>query len=236
MIDGAERIKRLYDKTARGVEVVSISGVDMKRVLLKTGQKFYRSAIDMYLLDKVVARAEQAVAAGHRRLADALAASPDAVFSEQWVDIGGQLMPRGRVDELSAAVEEGRIADLDALDAQLDRIEAAYEEDEWAWVRWAYEKVHEKQLDRATPDDLVKVAEQLVQTRSKYLKMVRHDAGKEFGAAMQTGFGQGGDAADAAADFASVRGDYETNKFVRQLDAEIAALTDRVERFKQAVV
>jgi hypothetical protein len=146
------------------------------------------------------------------------------------------MMPRGRVDELTAAVEEGRIANLDALGAELDRIQAAYAEDEWAWVRWAYAKVYEKDLDGATPDDLVQVAEQLVKTRSKYLKMVLHDAGKEFGAAVQTGFGQGGDREDVAADFASVRGDYETNKFVKQLESEIAALADRSERFKQAVI
>ena len=236
MMGGVERLGALYEKAERKVEIVSTSGVDLKRVLLKTGMKFYRSAIDMYLLEKVLARAEQAIAAGNTRLADALAESPEAVFSEAWVDIGGQMMPRGRVEELTAAVEEGRIADLDALGGELDRIQAAYAEDEWAWVRWAYAKTYDKDLDGATPDDLVQVAEKLVTTRSKYLKMVLHDAGKEFGAAVQTGFGQGGDDDDIAADFASVRGYYETNKFVRQLEDDIAALTDRLERFKQAVI
>jgi hypothetical protein len=236
MIGGVKRLNALYEKAERKVEIVSTSGVDMKRVLLKTGMKFYRAAIDMYLLEKVLARAEQAMAAGHTRLADTLAASPEAVFSEQWVDIGGQMMPRGRVDELTAAVNEGRVADLDALGGELDRIQAAYAEDEWAWVRWAYAQMHEKDLDGATPDDLVQVAEQLVTKRSKYLKMVLHDAGKEFGAAVQTGFGHGGNEDDVVADFAAVRGEYETNKFVRQLEGDIAALTDRLERLKQAVI
>ena len=93
----------------------------------------------------------------------------------------------------------------------------------------------EKELDGATSEDLVQVADQFDKTRTKYLKMVLHDAGKEFGAAVQTGFGQDGAGEDVAADFASVRGDYETNKFVRQLDGEITALADRLERFKKAV-
>jgi hypothetical protein len=235
MMGGVERLKALYEKADRAMEIVTTGGVDMKRVLLKTGQKFYRAAIEMYLLEKVLARAEQAIAAGNARLTDAMAAAPDAVFSEPWVDIGGQMMPRSRLDDLTAAVEEGRIADLDGLSAELDRIQAAYAEDEWAWVRWAYTEVFDKELDNATGDDLVQVAEQLVKTRSKYLKMVLHDAGKEFGVAVQTGFGQGGDGEDVAADFASVRGHYETNKFVQQLEGDIAALADRSERFQQAV-
>ena len=37
------------------------------------------------------------------QLKEALAATSGAVFSEQWVDIGGQMMPSGRLDELTEA-------------------------------------------------------------------------------------------------------------------------------------
>ena len=51
-------MNELLEKTDRAVDLVNLNGADVKRILLRTGQKFYRSAIYMYLLDKILARAE----------------------------------------------------------------------------------------------------------------------------------------------------------------------------------
>ena len=189
----------------------------------------------MYLLEKVVSRVEGALAGGVKTVSSALAAAADADGSEPWVDIGGQMMPRGRLNDLCQAVEEGRISDLDGLNAELDRIHAAYAEDEWAWVRQAYAREFGRDLDHATPDDLAQAAEQLLDTRGKFLKMVLHDATKEFDAGIRTGFAQDGSDEDVPADFAAVRGTLETNKFVTGLEREISSLAERVERFKAAL-
>jgi hypothetical protein len=235
MLNGSARMKKLQDTTDRAIETVTINGADVKRVLLRTGQKSYRSAIHMYLLDKVVDRVETALLAGTKSLAEALKVSPNAMFSRQWVDIGGQMMPQGRVDELCQAVETGNTADLDTLSAELDRIQAAYVEDEWAWVCWAYKQVFDADMDGTTAEDLAKIADDLATTRGKFLKLILNDAGKEFGEVARTGFGQDGTDEDVAADFAAVRGELETNKFVKQVNGDIASLAERVESFKQAI-
>ena len=235
MITGMARMKELQDKTDRSVDFVSLGGAEVKRLLLRTGQKSYRTAIEMYLLDKILARVEAAVDRGATSLAGALAVWGDAVHSDTWVDIGGQMMPRQRLDDLCQAVESGQIADLDALGQALDGIHDAYAEDEWAWVRWAYGKVFGKELDGAAPEDLAAMADGWLRLRTKFLNLVLNDATKEFQGLVRTGFGQDGTEADAAADFEAVRGDFETNKFVRQLKEEMAGLEDRVERFKEAV-
>lgn len=82
---------------------------------------------------------------------------------------------------------------------------------------------------------MVEVADQLSQARVKFLNLVLLDANKEFDADVQVGFGRDGDGSDTAADFAAVRGDYASNKFVQQLQSEIASLADRVAQFKQAL-
>jgi len=235
MISGAARMKELSESTDRSVEVVGLSGADVKRVLLRTGQKFYRSAIHMYLLDKVVDRIEKAARRGATTVGDALAVTPDAVFGEPWIDIGGQMMPRPRLDNLCQAVEDGRVGDLDALNAELDRIHAAYDEDEWAWARWAYGQVFEKELDTATTDELLQVGERLSEVRGKFLNLLRYDAVKEFDTVIRTGFGQDGTGDDVDADFDAVRGRIETNKFVKQIDADLASLAKRLEQYQQTV-
>lgn len=235
MIVGAARMKELSDNTDRSVDLVNLNGADVKRVLLRTGQKFYRSAIHMYLLGKIVERIENAAARGTTTVRDALAVAPDAVFGEQWIDIGGQMMPRLRLDDLCQAVEDGRVGDLDSVNAELDRIHAAYDEDEWAWVRWAYGQVFGEELNAATTDQLLQVGEELNKVRRKFLNLVRYDAIKEFDAVIRTGFGQDGTSDDADADFDAVRGKMETNKFAKQLDTDIESLAKRLEQYQKTV-
>lgn len=222
MIRGSARMKELKDTTDRSVDTVMLDGACVKRLLLNTGIKTYRSGTHMYLYDKVFSRLESG---------QSLDAAGDAVFSEQWVDAGGQLMPQGRLDALCAAIESGEIADVDAFEAALDQIAAAYAEDEWAWVRWAYERVFGASLAEAAKDPAA-LADGHLKARGKFLRLVLNDATKEFDDAVRLGFGQDGDAEAVAADFAAVRGTLETNGFVKQMNEEIAALEDRVAKYK----
>ena len=235
MITGMQRMKELQDATPREVEWVSLGGAAAKRLILRTGQKTYKSATHMYLLGKVIERMERGLEHG-AAATDVLPVSPDAVYSEQWVDIGGQMMPIDRLNTLCADVESGKIADIDGLCTALDDIHSAYAEDEWAWVRKAYAQVFGSEIDDASSEDLVKVADAMFAARRKFLKLVLNDASKEFSDQVMTGFGQDGSGEDdLAADFTAVRGEYDTNKFVLQINAEIAELGDRVEKIKQAL-
>jgi len=71
--------------------------------------------------------------------------------------------------------------------------------------------------------------------RTKFVNLILNDAGKEFADVVQTGFGQDGTDDAVAADFAAVRGQFDTNKFVTQMNDDQTALIERLERFKQAI-
>ncbi len=235
MINGSGRLKDLMDNTDKSVDTVTISGAQVKRVLLRGGIKYYRSGIHTYLLEKVVSRIEQAAEQGAGGLSKALAASSDAVYSEQWVDIGGQMMPRQRLEDLYAAVESGKIGDLTAFESALDSIHAAYTEDEWVWVRHAYKNVFGADLDAIQTADAASIADQLLADQSKFLNLILIDAGKEFSEATQTGFGQDGSDADRVADFLAVRGAFDGNKFIKQMKQAIEDLNTRIEKLKQTL-
>ncbi len=235
MIAGSDRLQELKDNTEKSIDIVTISGAQVKRVLLRGGIKYYRSGIHTYLLDKVVSRIEGAVEQGGGGLSQALAASPDAVYSEKWVDIGGQMMPAKRLEDLYAAVESGKIAGLETFELALDAIHDAYAEDEWAWVRHAYKKIFGTDLDTITASDSESIAEQLLAVQGKFLSLILIDAGKEFDETTQTGFAQDGSDADRAADFKAVRGEFDTNKFIKQMRQAIEDLNTRIEKLKQAL-
>ena len=131
MLRGMDILHDFQQKTDRSVTAVPIGGAEVKRVFLRTGLKFYRRGSLMYLTEKIVARLERVPAGGPGLVDRGHGSAPDAVFSAQWVDVGGQLMPSARLESLVEAVENGSIADLAAFFAQLDQIQAAYAEDEW---------------------------------------------------------------------------------------------------------
>ena len=234
MIAGSARMKQLHGSTDRSVDMVNIGGTHVKRVILNRCERSYRMGIHMYLLGKVMSRVERAAERGGT-MSEALAVLPDSVLSEQWVDIGGKMMPRKRLDDLCEAIELGTVADLDAVNSRLDEINASYDEDEWAWVRWAYGEVIGSDLNDPTREEMEKVADKFKEARGRFLRLVISDAEKEFSGPMRTGFGQDGTEEEAEIDFTEVRGEFETNKFVKQMKGDLEELADRVERFKQTL-
>ena len=233
MMRGYTTLKELQKKTDRSVHTVAIQGTECKRVFLRTGQKYYRRGTMMYLTEKIVARVEAAWAAGVTDLTEALQTDPAAVYSEQWTDVGGQLMPRKRLDDFCAAVGQGALASLDAIDAALDQIHHAYAMDEWIWVKMAYAAWTGIDWTHVGADDLKAIADELLKSRKEFLDAVLVDAVKEFDPLSRIGFGTDGAADAVEADFQAVRGDYDSNHFVVELRAEVTQLAERIEQFKQ---
>ena len=231
MLTGSGRLNKIQQETATDVDVVKIDGVQVKRVLLRTGQKFYKVGIEMYLLEQVVAQAERALADGES-CSSVFAVAEEAVYSDEWLDIGGQLMPRRRLDDLSARMAAGELSDIRAFHQALDSIDAAYAADQWAWVREHYPEVFGRDVVDAE-DDMIEAADALLQVRSRYLRQVLADAQKEF--SDTSGFGHDGMPADVARDFTEVRGTFEQNRFVEEVQQELVELASRIERFKSDI-
>jgi hypothetical protein len=236
MIKACSILRKLQENTDRSVEDVAIDGVRMKRVLLRTSQKLYRTGIDMYLLEKILTKAEKYIDGGIEKIRKAFAAPADgAVYSRDWVDIGGQFMPRQRLLDLTAAIEGGKIADYETFNAEMDKIHQAVEKDEWLWVKNTYREAFNRDLEKLTKAEFIADVEAYQKVKTKYLKLVLVDAGKEFSQVSRTGFGQDGSADDLSEDFSQVRGQYDQNKFVRQIHDNIKETERRVKRLKREI-
>jgi hypothetical protein len=235
MVKASSILSNLQDNTDRSVEEVSIKGAQMKRVLLRTSQKLYRTGIEMYLFEKVLAKSEKALDGGIEKIRKAFATEADAVYSRDWVDIGGQLMPKQRLLDVTAAIESGEITDVASFCSEMERIHQAAEKDEWLWVKNAYKEFFGRALETLTKDDLIQSAESYRKTRIKFLKQVLVDAEKDFGGLSRTGFGQDGSAEDLDEDFRQVRGQYDDNRFVKETRDNIEMVERRITEFKEKI-
>lgn len=229
MLHGHERLKKLMESTPKAVKNVTIEGAEVRRVLLRTGVKHYQTGIEMYLQERLIARIEQARRDGQTDLGAALVVSGEAVLSDEWVDVAGMLTPLARWERLLDRLEAGEIDSLAGLRAALAEMHAAYEEDEWAWVVWAYRRYFDKELVAMTTEGIKEAAQSWRDLRTKFLKRILNDAGKEFEAAARTGFGVGGAPEEVVADFQAVRGTFQENSFVQQVERELAEVAERAE-------
>lgn len=238
MIEASERLGELRARTDKAVEFVTIGGADVKRVMLRSGLKYYKSGIQSYLLEKAADRLESALDAGVASIADALKPAGMSIEGSDrgWVDVGGQMMPMSRLRALWEAIERGEVDSIDAIEARLDEIYSTYAEDEWAWVAWAYGRVFGTPLHELPTEDLARIGEELARVKGGFLRLVLIDAKKEYDGQSRIGFGCDGNEADRDEDFARVRGAYEDNSFVADLNAQIDRLTERAERLRAKVL
>jgi len=235
MIAAETTLTKLSKETDRSVEEINFNGATIKRVLLRSSAKWYRTGIEAYLAEKVVARAESALGGGLDAVRKRLASEPGSLGAGTWDDISGMLVARDRLRKLVDDVESGAVADLKALDERLAECHAAYDEDEWNWVANVWEEREGTKPSEMDGDALCKVADTFLSCRSRFLRTVLGDAGKEFSDFASIGFGADGDEADKGADFEAVRGTFEDNKFVAQMNDELASLEQRVADFRTKV-
>jgi len=235
MIEASGSLKRLQESTSKEVEEVYINGALLKRLLLRTGQKFYRTGIETYLWEKVFTRIESSIDSGWDKMQRALSAKSSAVYSHQWVDIAGQLMPKQRLQDLEHDIETGKIATIQEIYQQIQLIYDAYEDDEWIWVKNTCTEMWDIDLSDLTKDTLLQITDSYLKVKEKFLKLVIADAEKEYGTPSQTGFGQDGSDEEVSADFTAVRGTYEQNSFVQEIRETLENTRRCVEEVKKKV-
>jgi hypothetical protein len=229
MVRGAEALAKLQESVDRSVASVNVGGADIKRVLLRMGAKRYTGAVERFLLEQITQRIERKMSDGAKRLKDIFAADAKAIYSFEWVDGGGQLMPRERLDRLCKAIASGEIDSIEQLQQSLGDIRAAYDEDAWLWARCQAKDSLGLDLDEITAEQAKECVSQYCEQQQKFLRLVLLDAEREYDEGSRVGFGLDGDANAAAADFLAVRGKFEENSFVKQVSAEIESLPKRCE-------
>ena len=84
-------------------------------------------------------------------------------------------------------------------------------------MRQAYEARTGKSVDALTAEDLEQVRKDHKKGLASNMKKILADAEKEFDDVAKMGFGIDGDEGDVATDFEAVRGTFEENSFVKQM-------------------
>lgn len=221
MVRGREILEKLRALSGATSDTYAYQSARIARSALEKGLAFYGMAIDKFLGNSLISRLERI----WRRDGEWLGRLPpkDVNGRGDWVDLAGLIAPHSCVSTILDDIESGAIASADELDARFEELQSRYYDYEWVWayrLMLDYYGLAEKNV---TVRDLVAILRRWRESVLKLDRMLYEDARKEFSLSAKTGFGFDGLGATTDADFAGVRGAFETNPFV-------AAVTEHMTR------
>lgn len=224
MISGRDLLRKLK-KTAGPISDYFIyHSVKIPGPALERGIALYELGIDKFVGNCLIKRLE----GKHFRTVKDLRAAlrPETQIGlGKWIDMAGMLAPEETVLKLLDDIEAGAVASLDELNARLAVIHANYTRYEWAWAADVLQKLLGKTIDETTAEDIIEMTNRWRNAVVDLDNQLSADAKKEFGATVQTGFGVDGDDDSKQRDFAAVRGTFEADGFVAEIQKHITAKT-----------
>jgi len=200
----------------------------IKRSSIKKGIELYEMAIDQFIGEKVVEKLKYEHNDLKENLLKLLLDDSDVGVGE-WVDMAGLIAPQKAVEGLLNKISNENIP-IEAIQINLNEIHAAYSDFSWNWAKDILEKQLGKSVVEMKIQDFVSVIEKWKKSVFTFNDLILRDAKKEFNAVSRTGFGMDGDDADKQLDFDAVRGTFDDNAFVKEINAQMNKTTEIAEK------
>ena len=224
MINGRNLLCKLKATSGETSEYFTYHSVKIKNSSLDRGVKLYQMGIDKFLGNCLIKRLGDKQFENSNELRAALKPQT-SIGPGKWVDLAGMFAPEEAVEKLLSDIENGSVSSLEQLADSFRSVHEYYPEYEWAWAANVLQANQGKTIEEMTADDIIELAVKWKKAVVELDNMLYADAKKEFTATAQTGYGLDGSLEEKQADFAQVRGTFEENSFVLEIEKHIARKT-----------
>jgi hypothetical protein len=222
MLNGLNLLKNLKTTSGENSDYFTYHSVKIKNFALIRGLEFYEIGIYKFLGNCLIKRLEGKQFKNVNELRASLKSQTE-IGSGKWVDIAGLFAPAVTVEEILDKIESGALATLEDIAGAFRQIHEQYTVYEWAWAASILQQQAGKSIDALTADDVIDLVHKWMDAVVELDHRLYDDAKKEFLPAAQIGFGVDGDEETRKLDFAAVRGTFEGNSFVKDIEKHIAA-------------
>lgn len=216
MLNGRTILTELRRVAGVTSEIYSYQSAKIKASSLRKGIHYYELAIHKFLGNSLIKRLEGVACTSIEVVRQALQPRT-SIGHGDWVDLSGLIAPKAEVLRIIEDIEMRRIEGVGELQQRLADLHLHYYEYEWTW---AYDKIQEFYGIDLTEVTAEQIAELVERWRSSVVELDRElyaDAKKEFSLSAMTGFGADGDERVQAQDFEEVRGDFDSNTYVKSI-------------------
>ncbi len=220
MVRGLDVLEQLRALSGATSDTYTYQSAKITHSSLERGICLYRMGIRKFLGNSLISRLEKT-----REL------RPESTIGEgDWLDLSGLIAPHTEVTQLMNDIEAGLVGTNHEMNERLRQIHKNYYDYEWAWAYQLMLRFYHLREDELTNETLIRIIRDWKEAVVELDKMLYHDAQKEFSLSTKTGFGFDGNTRTAEADFAEVRGQFDSNPFVTAVQQHIevkSALGDK---------
>jgi len=224
MLNGCLLLANLKATSGQNTEYFTYNSVRIKNSALDRGIKLYQIGIDKFLGNCLIKQLENKQLESIDELREVLRPKTDS-GPGKWVDLAGLFAPEADVNKMLCDIENGTISTLEQLTSAFQSMYDNYPANEWAWAANVLQQRLGKTLDRITPDDIIELTAKWKTAVVELDRMIYADTKKEFAATAQIGYGLDGKKEIKQADFQQVRGTFEENSFVLEIEKHIITKT-----------
>jgi hypothetical protein len=225
MLNGCDLLGDLKATSGENTEYFTYHNVKIRNSSLDRGIRLYQIAIDKFLGNCLIKRLEDKQFASIAELRAALAPDTD-VGTGKWVDLAGLFAPKQAVQNMLSDIETGAISTLDQVTERFCSMHDQYGRYEWAWAAHVLQQRLGKTIDEITAEDVVELTTKWKAAVLELDQLLYADAKKEFATTVQIGFGVDGDEETKHHDFAAVRGPFEKDSFVSEIQKHMIDKTN----------
>jgi hypothetical protein len=238
MLRGRNELMALSESTPKDKAYVNYGGLQINRLLLRKGAKYYALAIARYLNDKVCSQLSEFLEKENdwEKATALLKPQSQLTHSDEWTDISGLLVPCEKLVALEEKVVSGSIATFDELLNELQTCYDRYKDYEWQYIYEAFGKEYQIKLESITKEQALQSIDEWQKAAYSLHSMILEDSKREFGNFAKIGYGIDHSKEEADIEFVSVRGTVETNKVVQKISIELYEIQKRHQQFTNLVL
>jgi hypothetical protein len=222
MLNGCRLLANLKATSGESSEYYTYHSVKIKNSSLDRGIKLYDIGIDKFLGNCLIKRLENNQFKSVDEL-QALLTPETNVGPGKWVDLAGLFAPEESVQKMLSSIENGTISTLEQATEAFRSMYDNYRAYEWAWAANILQQRLGKSVEKMTTDDIIELVTKWKTAVEDLDRMLYADAQKEFAATAQIGFGLDGEEETKHGDFEQVRGTFEENSFVSEIEKHITS-------------
>jgi len=224
MLNGCGVLRNLKATSGEHSEYYTYHNVRIRSSSLDRGIKLYEIGINKFLGNCLINRLENRQLESVDELRAAL--SPETkIGAGKWVDLAGLFAPEEAIQKMLSEIEDGSISTLEQVAEAFRSTHGQYGAYEWVWAANVLQQQLGKMLNKITAQEIIELTTKWKDAVVELDRRLYADAQKEFAATSQIGYGLDGDEETKHSDFAAVRGTFEKDSFVCEIEKHITSKT-----------
>ncbi|MBN2411705.1 DUF4954 family protein [candidate division KSB1 bacterium] len=234
---GRDILQHLYRETPREVDTIQYGGVNIKRLILRKGIKYYSLAIDRYLIGKVMTKIEDHIGnlKTWKDVIKLFQFDPEHRCFDKWTDMAGLLTLSGNVEKIVQNVKSEKISLMNDLQRSLSRAYESYYHDEWKYICSVLEKEYNFSYDQLNRELMSELVNRWETAAVSLNALMLEDSKMEYGKNSKIGYGLGQNEEIKDRDFNAVRGNFENNLTINNLNKEYRLIKKRPKEFMEMI-